>query len=163
MRNTFAEVFYELAKENDKLILVVADISPAGAINKFRNEFPDRFINTGVAEQIMIGMCAGMSLRGLRPWAYTIAAFALYRPYEFIRNDICYQKQPVTIVGIWGYKELGSSHYAIEDIAVAKTLPGLKIISPWNVQEVAEATRYCSTQTESPIYLRLYKLNLDLP
>ncbi len=59
MRNTFADTFYEAGKEDPRLCIVVADISPAGSIAKFREDFPDRFINTGVAEQIMIGMCAG--------------------------------------------------------------------------------------------------------
>ncbi len=66
MRNKFADVFYELGKADPRLCVVVADISPAGSIAKFRKEFPDRFINTGVAEQIMIGMVAGMAQRGLQ-------------------------------------------------------------------------------------------------
>ena len=77
MRNTFARTFHEAAQMDSRLCVVVADISPAGAMDQFRKQFPDRFINTGVAEQIMIGMCAGMSMRGLKPFAYTIATFAL--------------------------------------------------------------------------------------
>ena len=92
MRNKFADTFYELGREDPRLCIVVADISPAGSIAKFRTEFPDRFVNTGVAEQIMIGMTAGMAQRGLRPFAYTIATFALYRPFEMVRDDLCYQK-----------------------------------------------------------------------
>ena len=61
----FAETFYQAAQSDPRLCMIVADISPAGAIDKFRTTFPDRFVNTGVAEQIMIGMCAGMALRGL--------------------------------------------------------------------------------------------------
>ena len=102
MRNTFANVFYEEAKKDSRLCVVVADISPAGSMEKLRREYPDRFINTGVAEQIMIGMCAGMAMRGLKPFAYTIATFALFRPYEFIRDDLAYQNLPVTVVGIGG-------------------------------------------------------------
>ena len=102
MRNTFAKTFLEAAQKDARLCVVVADISPAGAMDQFRKEFPERFINTGVAEQIMIGMCAGMSMRGLKPFAYTIATFALYRPFEFIRDDLCYQDLPVTVVGIGG-------------------------------------------------------------
>jgi transketolase len=102
VRNTFADTFYQLGKEDPRLCVVVADISPAGSIQKFREEFPTRFINTGVAEQIMIGLCAGMSLRGLKPFAYTIATFTLFRPFEMVRDDLCYQNLPVTIVGIGG-------------------------------------------------------------
>ena len=100
MRNKFASAFYELAKNDSRLVIVVADISPAGSIAQFREEFPERFINTGVSEQSMIGIAAGMALRGMRPFAYTIATFALYRPFEFIRDDIAYQGLPVTVVGV---------------------------------------------------------------
>jgi transketolase len=102
MRNRFADTFYELGKADPRLCVVVADISPAGSIAKFRTEFPRRFINTGVSEQIMIGMTAGMAQRGLKPFAYTIATFTLYRPFEMVRDDLCYQNLPVTIVGIGG-------------------------------------------------------------
>src|SRR3546814_2052640 len=91
MRNRFADVFYELGRVDPRLCIVVADISPAGSIAKFRTEFPERFVNTGIAEQVMIGMTAGMAQRGLRPFAYTIATFTLFRPYEFVRDDLCYQ------------------------------------------------------------------------
>jgi len=63
VRNTFANVFYEEAKKDPRLCVVVADISPAGSMEKLRKEYPKRFVNTGVAEQIMIGMCAGMAMR----------------------------------------------------------------------------------------------------
>ena len=160
MRNRFAETFYELGKVDERLCLLVADISPAGSIEKFRNEFPERFVNTGVAEQIMVGMAAGMAQRGLRPFIYTIATFALYRPFEFIRNDLSYQNLPVTIVGIGGgltYSTLGATHHAQEDIAVASSIPGLKIISPCDPSEVEAATRWCAQQEEGPVYLRLGK------
>ncbi|MGQ0812078.1 MAG: transketolase, partial [Nitrospiraceae bacterium] len=91
MRNKFAETLYECARDNPKIAIVVADISPAGSMEKFRQEFPERFLNVGVAEQSMIGICAGMALKGLQPFAYTIATFSLYRPFEFVRDDLCYQ------------------------------------------------------------------------
>jgi transketolase len=160
MRNRFAEVFFELAQSDDRLCLLVADISPAGSIEKFRKNYPARFINTGVAEQIMIGMSAGMAQRGLRPFAYTIATFALYRTYEFIRNDLAYQNLPVTVVGIGGgitYSTLGAPHHAQEDIAVASTIPGLRIIAPSDPAETEAATRWCAVQQDGPVYLRLGK------
>lgn len=160
MRNKFADVFYELGLDDPKLCIVVADISPAGSIAKFRTEFPDRFINTGVAEQIMIGMCAGMAQRGLRPFAYTIATFTLYRPFEFVRDDLCYQNLPVTIVGIGGgvtYSTLGGTHHAQEDIAIATAIPNMSVIAPCDPAEAEAATRWCATQTKGPVYLRLGK------
>jgi transketolase len=160
MRNRFAEVFYSLGCADPRMCIIVADISPAGSIARFRQEFPDRFINTGVAEQVMIGMCAGMVLRGLRPFAYTIATFTLYRPFEFVRDDLCYQNLPVTIVGIGGgvtYSTLGATHHAQEDIGIATALPNMSVIAPCDPDEVEAATRWCAQQTSGPVYLRLGK------
>lgn len=160
MRNRFADTFYELGKADPRLCVVVADISPAGSIAKFRTEFPDRFINTGVAEQIMIGMVAGMAQRGLRPFAYTIATFTLYRPFEMVRDDLCYQNLPVTIVGIGGgvtYSTLGATHHAQEDVAIATAIPNMSVIAPCDPAEVEAATRWCATQERGPVYLRLGK------
>jgi transketolase len=160
MRNIFADTFFEAAEADPRLCAVVADISPAGSMSKFREKFPDRFINTGVAEQIMIGMVAGMALRGLRPFAYTIATFALFRPYEFVRDDLCYQNLPVTVVGIGGgvnYSTLGATHHALEDVCLATTLPNMQVVAPCDPAETREATRWCTTQMNGPVYLRLGK------
>lgn len=156
----FAATFYEAAQRDDRLAVVVADISPAGSIQKFREDFPTRFVNTGVSEQIMIGMCAGMSLRGLRPFAYTIATFTLFRPFEFVRDDLCYQDLPVTIVGIGGgvtYSTLGGTHHAMEDVLIAGALPNMSIIAPCDPSETKAATQWCTTQVRGPVYLRLGK------
>ena len=82
MRDKFADVIYKIGKKNKKIAVLVADISPAGSISDFKNQFPERFINTGVAEQSMIGIAGGMALQGLRPFCYTISTFALYRPED---------------------------------------------------------------------------------
>src|SRR5450631_3490782 len=158
MRNRFADTFYELGKTDPRLCVVVADISPAGSIGKFRNEFPQRFINTGVSEQIMIGMVAGMAQRGLRPFAYTIATFTLYRPFEMVRDDLCYQNLPVTIVGIGGgvnYSTLGATHHAQEDVSIASSVPRLSVIAPCDPLETEAATLWCAHQEQGPVYLRL--------
>lgn len=160
MRNIFADTFYELGKADPRLAIVVADISPAGSIARFREEFPDRFVNTGVSEQIMIGMCAGMALRGLRPFAYTIATFTLFRPYEFVRVDLCYHNLPVTIVGIGGgvtYSTLGSTHHALEDVSIACAIPNMAVVAPCDPRETREATLWCAGQQRGPVYLRLGK------
>jgi transketolase len=115
-------------------------------MDQFRKQFPKRFINTGVAEQIMIGMCAGMSMRGLKPFAYTIATFTLYRPFEFIRDDLCYQNLPVTVVGIGGgvtYSTLGGTHHAMEDVAIASAIPNMRVLAPCDPEETRAATHGC--------------------
>jgi len=160
VRNRFAETFYEIAKRDDRQCMIVADISPAGSMAKFRDEYPRRFVNTGVAEQVMIGLAAGMSQRGLRPFAYTIATFALYRPFEMIRDDLCYQNLPVTVVGIGGgvsYSTLGATHHAQEDVAIAMSVPNLRVLAPTDPLEVEAMTRWCATQEDGPVYLRLGK------
>lgn len=158
MRNTFSDAIYESAKRDRRLVLVVADISPAGSLQKFREEYPERFVNVGVAEQIMIGLCAGMALRGLRPFAYTIATFALFRPFEFVRDDLCYQNLPVTVVGIGGgvnYSTLGGTHHAQEDMAITTAVPNMTVLAPCDPAETREATLWCAQQDRGPVYLRL--------
>src|ERR671925_562252 len=122
MRNAFAQTLYQIAKENPNVFVVAADISPVGSMGAFREEFPDHFINVGVAEQSMIGICAGLALRGCIPFAYTIATFSIYRPFEMVRDDLCYQNLPVTVVGMGAgviYSTLGGTHHTQEDIAIA--------------------------------------------
>jgi transketolase len=160
MRDRFANTFYQLGKEDERLAVIVADISPAGSIVKFREEFPDRFINTGVAEQVMIGMAAGMAQRGMRPFAYTIATFALFRPFEMVRLDLGYQNLPVTVVGIGGgvsYSTLGGTHHAMEDIAVASVIPNMQVVAPCDPDEVDLMTRYLAIESMRPTYMRLGK------
>jgi transketolase len=160
MRNTFAETLYECAKKDPRIYIVVADISPAGSMVKFREEYPERFINVGVAEQTMIGMAAGLALGGARPFAYTIATFSLYRPFEMVRDDLCYQNLPVTVVGMGSgvvYSTLGGTHHTMEDVAVASAIPNMQILSPCDPLETIEATKWCAIQTNGPVYLRLGK------
>lgn len=161
MRNAFAEVLYEVAKADPRIHIVVSDISPAGSMARFRTEFPERFINVGVAEQCMIGICAGLALKGMRPFAYTIATFSLYRPFEMVRDDLGYQNLPVTVVGIGGgvvYSTLGGTHYAQEDIAIAGSIPNMSILAPCDPEEAKQVTRWIAARDKGgPIYLRFGK------
>jgi transketolase len=156
----FAETLYEEATRNSDIYIVVADISPAGSMAKFSTQYPDRFINVGVAEQSMIGICAGLALKGCQPFAYTIATFSLYRPFEMVRDDLCYQNLPVTIVGMGAgiiYSTLGGTHHTQEDVAIAGALPNMQIVAPCDPAELVEATRWCARQKNGPVYLRIGK------
>jgi transketolase len=160
MRDKFADVIYKIGKKNRKIAVLVADISPAGSISDFKNEFPERFINTGVAEQSMIGIAAGLALKGMRPFCYTIATFALYRPFEMIRVDLCYQNLPVTIIGMGAglvYSTLGGTHHTMEDIAVATAIPNMTVICPCDPEEMKLATEWCALKSIGPVYMRLGK------
>ena len=160
MRNTFAETLYGFAQADPRIYVVAADISPAGPMAKFAADSPERFINVGVAEQVMIGMCAGLALKGMRPFAYTIATFSLFRPFEMVRDDLCYQNLPVTVVGMGAgmiYSQLGGTHNAQEDVAVAGAVPNMQILAPCDPLEVREMTRFCAVENKGPLYLRLGK------
>jgi transketolase len=160
VRDTFARTIYQVAKKKSNVFVVVADISPAGSMAPFREEFPDQFVNVGVAEQTMIGLCAGLALRGCTAFAYTIATFSIYRPFEQVRVDLCYQNLPVTVVGIGGgisYSTLGGTHHAQEDIAVMGAIPNMAIIAPCDPLETEAATWVCAEQRTGPTYLRLGK------
>tara|TARA_A100001015_G_C15028084_1_gene731600 strand:- start:2042 stop:2965 length:924 start_codon:yes stop_codon:yes gene_type:complete len=160
MRNVFAEQLYKLGKKNKKIFCVVSDISPAGSMVNFSKEFPERFINVGVAEQSMIGISAGLATQGMKPFAYTIASFSLYRPFEMVKTDLCYQNLPVTVVGMGSglsYPTLGGTHHTAEDVAICNALPNMQIIAPSEPKEVIEATKYCAFQNNGPIYLKLGK------
>ena len=160
MRNTFSEALYEAATANPDVYIVVSDISPAGSMAKFSTQYPERFINVGVAEQCMIGVCAGLALKGCQPFAYTIATFSLYRPFEMVRDDLGYQNLPVTVVGMGAgviYSTLGGTHHTQEDIAIAGAIPNMQIIAPCDPLECTDATRWCATQKNGPVYLRIGK------
>lgn len=160
MRNSFSETLYECAKADPGIFVIVADISPAGPMAKFQAEYSERFINVGVAEQAMIGIAAGLALKGCRPFAYTIATFSLYRPFEMVRNDLGYQNLPVTVVGMGAgviYSGLGGTHQAQEDIAIAGAIPNMQVLAPCDPLECIDATRHCATQTKGPVYLRIGK------
>ncbi len=160
MRNAFADVVYEAGCADDRVCAVVADISPAGSMVKFRDRFPERFLNTGVAEQAMIGIAAGLAMRGLRPFCYTIATFSLFRPFEMIRVDLAYQNLPVTVIGMGAgviYSTLGGTHHTMEDIAVASAVPNMTVLAPCDPAEMRLATQWCVTADHGPVYMRLGK------
>jgi transketolase len=165
MRNIFAETIFKESQNNNKIFILVADISPAGKMLRFQKQFPNRFLNVGVSEQTMIGMCAGLSMKGMRPFAYTISTFALYRPFEMIRVDLCYQNLPVTIVGMGAgtiYSNLGGTHLTQEDISVARSVPNLNIIAPCDPLELESAVKYCCNVSNSPVYLRIGKVGENI-
>lgn len=160
MRTRFADAFLDVAVENESVCIIVADIGPSGSLSVFRERFPERYLNVGVAEQIMIGVSAGMAMRGYQPFVYTIATFSLYRPFEFVRVDLCYQNLPVTIVGVGGgvtYAGLGATHHAQEDVALLMAIPNMTILAPSDPLEVVAMTKWCATQRRGPVYLRLGK------
>tara|TARA_B110000008_G_scaffold269676_1_gene299179 strand:- start:840 stop:1769 length:930 start_codon:yes stop_codon:yes gene_type:complete len=160
MRNKLAEVLYNLSKKDKKITVVSADISPAGKMAELSKKYPERFINVGVAESSMISMCAGLAMRGYKPFAYTIASFSLFRPFEMVRVDVAYQNLPVVIVGMGAgtvYSTLGSTHVTIEDISIIRCLPNFQILNPCDPLELEECLKFLCSKNKTPTYLRIGK------
>ncbi len=156
MRNTFIKTLTELAENDENLYLLTGDLG-FSVFENFASKFPKRFINCGVAEQNMIGVAAGLALSGKKVYVYSIIPFITMRCFEQIRNDICYQDLDVKIIGIGGgfsYGVLGATHYALEDIAILRSLPNITIICPADSVET-ELLILKSYQTKKPTYIRL--------
>lgn len=158
MRNTFVDtVIAELARRDD--IYIISGDAGLGVFDEFRKRRPDRFVNLGVAEQNMLSHAAGMAMAGFRVFVYNIVPFVLYRGYEQVRNDICYQKLPVTLIGIGSgltYAPQGMTHYSVEDLGIALTLPNLRVFSPADPAEARAAAELCLA-ADTPCYVRLAK------
>ena len=140
--------------------IVAADISPSGKLAELSKKYPDKFINVGVAESSMISMCAGLAMRGLIPFAYTIASFSIFRPFEMVRIDVGYQNLPVVIVGMGAgtvYSTLGGTHLTQEDVSVIRCLPNFKILNPCDPDELEACLKYLCKKNKSPCYLRIGK------
>jgi len=158
MRNTIANEIIKKAKEDKNLYLIAGDAG-LGVWDDFKIDYPNQYLNPGVNEQCDIGLAAGMALRGHKPIFYNIAPFVIMRPYEQVRNDICYQNLPVILVGTGSgltYAPAGMTHYAIEDIALGKTMPNLNIFSPADPVEAKKCFEY-AYNSSSPSYIRVPK------
>lgn len=158
MRKAFIDTLIKQAKENDKIWLLVADVG-YNLVEPFQKEFPDRFVNVGIAEQNMIGIATGLALQGKTVFCYSLANFPVLRCLEQIRNDVCYHNADVKIVpGGVGltYGTLGFTHHATEDMAVMRALPNIIVESPCDPIETELAVKAMCGLHE-PFYLRLSK------
>lgn len=138
MRKHFSKYIEQLADERKDIVFITGDLGYA-ALENLRAKFGDRFINAGVAEQNMISMAAGLASQGFYVICYSIAPFVVYRCLEQIRNDVCFHKMPVCIVGNgggYGYGIMGSSHHALEDIAVLSAMPNMTCYIPSFIEDM---------------------------
>ena len=141
MRRAFVTALAELADSDPRVLLLTGDLGFM-AVEPFAERHPDRFINVGVAEQNMVGMATGLAEAGYVPFVYSIATFAALRSYEFIRNGPVLHDLPVRIVGVGpglDYGPNGITHWALEDVAVLRPLPGLAVIAPADDPQTASA------------------------
>ena len=159
MRNAFMRGIFEACKKRDDIIILSGDTG-AGLFDDFKKQYPDRFINMGIAEQNMASFAAGLALTGRKVVIYNIIPFLLYRCYEQVRNDICYQGLPVVLVGVGSgvtYAPQGMTHYAVEDLGIAQTLPNLVVLSPGDSVEAVASARF-SLCCDMPVYVRIAKV-----
>lgn len=160
MRDIFINSLLEHARKDKNIVLITGDLG-FGVLNKFVEELPNQYINAGVSEQNMTGMAAGLALEGKKVFTYSIANFATIRCLEQIRNDVVYHQLPVNIIAVGGglaYGALGMSHHAIEDIAIMRSLPGLRVFAPCDEIETLSILDII-VNNPSPSYIRIDKPN----
>lgn len=156
MRTAYLDTLYDLASKDKRVYALISD-NGAIVYDKYRQDLASQYLNLGISEANMLGMAAGMANCGKIPFAYTIGAFLAYRAFEFIRNDICLQRQNVKIVGTGAgevYSALGPTHHSTEDLGGLRAMPNLTILCPASPIEVRKAT-VAAYEYDGPIYLRL--------
>ena len=166
-REAYGKYLVELGKQNPKIVVFDGDLSGATKTSYFREAFPDRHFNAGIAEADLMGMAAGISTTGLIPFASTFAIFGAGRAFEIIRNSICYSNLNVNIccthAGL-SVGEDGGSHQSIEDIALMRVLPNMHVFVPADAVETRRMLDAALT-IDGPVYIRLCRLatNVVLP
>lgn len=156
MRDAFVTALTEIARKDKNVMLLTGDLG-FGVLTGFASEFPEQYLNVGVAEQNMTGLATGMALAGKTVFTYSICNFPTLRCLEQIRNDVCYHNANVKIVSIGGgfcYGPLGMTHHATEDLAVMRSIPNLIVVAPGDTVETMLATR-AICELKGPCYLRL--------
>ncbi len=157
MRETYGKTIAELGKENPDIVVLDADLSKSTQTFMFGNVFPNRFFDVGIAEQNMIGIAAGLAHSGKIPFASSFAVFIPGRCFDQVRMSIAQPHLSVKLVATHGgisVGEDGSSHQAIEDLAMACSLPGFTVIVPADAVETAQVIKL-ATKTPGPFYIRL--------
>lgn len=156
-RQSYGEALLELGRENEKIVVLDADLSSATKTNIFAKEFPKRFFDVGISEQDLMGTAAGFATCGKIPYASTFAMFAAGRAYDQIRNSICYPNLNVKICATHAgitVGEDGATHQMLEDIGMMRQIPNMTVISPsddtqtkWLIKEISKI--------QGPVYVRL--------
>lgn len=159
-RQSYGETLAELGKKNENIVVLDADLSAATKTNIFAKEFPDRFIDVGIAEQNLMGIAAGLATYGKVPFVSSFAMFATGRVYDQIRNSICYPKLNVKICATHAgitVGEDGATHQMLEDLSLMRSIPNMTVISPsddtqtrWVIEELSK--------TKGPAYVRLARV-----
>jgi transketolase len=164
VRKAAVEELFRIAREDSRVVLLTADLG-FGVLDDFARELPNQFVNVGVAEQAMIGVATGLAEAGLIPYCYSIATFSFLRPFEFIRNGPVAHRLPLRIIGVGAgtdYSFDGLTHYAVEDLALARSQPGLAVFSPATDDDTRMLVREAHALA-GPAYLRLSRQGAATP
>jgi transketolase len=164
MRAAFIKALSGLARRDARVILLTGDLGFM-VVEEFARAHPQRFINVGVAEANMIGLATGLATRGFLPFCYSIATFASMRGYEQLRNGPVVHHLPVRVVGIGGgfaYGSAGLTHYALEDLGLARLQPDLVAIAPADDAQAVAALE-ATYALDGPIYYRIGKDHQTIP
>lgn len=156
MRKIFAEMLFNEMSTNKDIYLITGDLG-YGLWDKIRDTYPDRFYNVGSSEMVMMGMGIGLAMEGKIPYIYSITPFAIYRPFEMIRNYLDHEQIPVNVIGggrdrEYGY--LGFSHWSDDDRRIMGVFDNVKTIHPETNEELEEAFKLSTTRT-TPLYINL--------
>lgn len=147
----------DLAEDNEKIVMLTADLTFFSGLERFKNAYPDRIFNCGIAEQNMIGVAAGMAKEGFVPFATTYGTFASMRCADQVRVNMGYMNLPVKLIGLTSGLSvgiLGPTHISTEDIAVFRSIPNIDILSPADCMETIKAVQ-AAAKTDRPTYIRL--------
>jgi transketolase len=163
MRDAFLDKLYNIAKEDRQVILLSGDFG-APSLDKFRKDLTGQFVHTGIAEQNMVNIAAGLALGGKTVFMYAIAPFITLRCYEQIKVNLCCMKLSVTGLGVgagYGYDTAGPTHHATEDVAIMRALPGMTVLVPSDNVMVA-ALAEMAYKNPGPKYIRFDREKLPL-
>jgi len=155
----FAETLFNLAKKDKEIVVVTSDSRGSGKLTQFGKELPEQIIEVGIAEQNLVGICAGLAAVGKKVFGVSPSSFLTARSLEQIKNDIAYSNHPVTLVGISAgvsYGQLGSTHHSIHDLAVLRTINNISIVVPSDNFETKESIKE-AVNYKSPLFIRFGK------
>ena len=153
MRRRFGKLINELAKKDNKIVLIVGDIG-YGIFDDFRESHPKKFFNLGICEQSLIGVASGLALQGLKPWVYTITPFLIERPFEQLKLDIDQQNVNVNLVGFADYPNLGPSHSEMDAKKLMSLFKNIRSFFPKNSKDTQKIIYKCH-KIKSPTFMSL--------
>ncbi|SEK96211.1 transketolase family protein [Paenibacillus sp. OK003] len=156
-RQVICDTLLELAKDDRDIMVLASDSRGSAAMAPFANAFPEQFVEVGIAEQNIVGMSAGLAHSGKKPFVTSPACFLSMRSIEQIKVDVAYSRTNVKLIGISGgvsYGALGMSHHSVQDIAVARAIPGLAIVLPADRHETKKLTE-ALVKYDGGVYVRI--------